>query len=275
MRAYLNIAADLLTGHADAAAIEWPLSYRDTLQAIATAQERGFAPASVKLLRATIRGVAREAWRAGAMSEGDWLRVQDVPAPRGSRLPAGRALDADEITQLFDYAAKGSRPLDVRNAAALALLASTGVRRAECVGVDREDYDERTGAVRIRKGKGDKERLDYVGDPGARALVDRWLAIRGDAPGPLFVSLAKGSGNRLTPGSLGAWVTAIGERAGLKRITPHDLRRTFATRLVGAGVALDLVKDLMGHESIATTQVYVRRRDEELRDAASKLNLPL
>lgn len=275
MRGYLDRAADLLTGTADARAIAWPLSYRDTLATLAAAQDREYAPATRNALRACVRGVAREAWRAGDLSGDDWQRIADIPRAKGTRLPAGRALTDSELRDLFAAALADRRPIGLRNAAALAVLAATGCRRAECCAINREDYDQATGELRIRKGKGDKERLGFIRDEHARALVDRWIAERGDERGPLFISLAKGRGKRLDPSTLWEWLGKIARAAGIPTVSPHDLRRTFITRLARAGVDLDLIKDLAGHESIATTQTYIRRRDDERRAAASQLHLPL
>src|SRR5207245_2030000 len=116
-------------------------------------------------------------------------------------LPRGRALPAGELRALFTTCARDTTPAGRRDAALLALLYGGGLRRGEAVALDLEDYASETGELRIRQGKGRKDRLVYVANGGGSALAD-WLQVRGPDPGPLFYAINKGG--RLLPRRLTA-----------------------------------------------------------------------
>jgi site-specific recombinase XerC len=144
-----------------------------------------YAPTTANRHLAAPRGVLKECWRPGYVGVEDYQRAPDLEPVRGSRLLRGRALDGGEVKALFDecgddaHAAIGSR-----DAAILAVLYGAGLRRAEAVGLRLRDYDRRKGTLKVR-GKGNKERLAYVG-AGVRAAIEDWLELRGGAAGPLF-----------------------------------------------------------------------------------------
>src|SRR5690606_31814184 len=119
-------------------------------------------------------------------------RATDVPSVRGSTLPAGREVTHGEIAALLR--ACGDGPRGRRNGAFLALGYGSGLRRAELAAIDLEDvnlYGEAT--VRVRRGKGAKERISYLAS-GGEELVRRWLEVRGEEPGPLLLPVRKGGG---------------------------------------------------------------------------------
>ena len=148
---------------------------------------------------------------------------------------------------MFSACTDDGRPLAARDAAVLGVLYGAGVRRAEAAALDLSDFDREAGALRV-VGKGNKERLAYVRH-GARDALDDWLALRGDAPGPLFWPVTKGG--KLRPRRLSAqamlYVTRRrGQRAGVERFSPHDLRRSFISDLLDAGADLSTVRQLAG-----------------------------
>ena len=122
-------------------------------------QEQGWAPASVNLVLSALRGIARAAWNLGYLTAEEYARVRDVRPARGARLPAGRAAKPSELRGLVAACAEDPTPAGVRDAALLAVLYAAGLRRAEVAGLDATDWDGEAGAVRVRRGKGDKERL--------------------------------------------------------------------------------------------------------------------
>jgi site-specific recombinase XerD len=164
----------------------------------------------------------------------------------------------------------------VRDAALLALLYGSGLRRAEAVALDLADYDQQAGTLRVR-GKGNKERLAHLSD-GAAAALDGWLAVRGAWAGPLFVSINKGGAlqqRRLS----GQGILHIGRQrqraAGIGAFSPHDLRRTFIGDLLDAGADLSTVQQLAGHAQIQTTARYDRRGEATKKKAAKLLHVPV
>jgi len=177
---------------------------------------------------------------------------------RGRHLP--RALDEGQVGRLLE-AATGDDPAARRDRAALELLYSTGMRVAECAGLDLDDVDLHGGSARLM-GKGKKQRLGLIGGPAREALA-AWLPqrkavlqrLRRLGESAVFVNLR--DGGRLTTRSLHRVVAARALAAGLPAdVTPHTLRHSFATHLLDRGADLRVVQELLGHESLSTTQIY-------------------
>ncbi|HMA45670.1 MAG TPA: tyrosine-type recombinase/integrase, partial [Frankiaceae bacterium] len=279
MRGCLDRLARLLTGEeaATGAGLPWAsLRYAHTAALRAALVDAGLAPATVNKHLVGLRRVLREAWRLGQMSADDYAHasaVRDVP---GSRPRPGRALADRELAALLGACAGDPRPAGVRDAALLALLYSSGLRRAELVRLDLADWAGRDRAVTVRAGKGDRHRVVYATEDAA-ALLDRWLALRSRSPGPLFTPIDKASRivvRRLSGQTVAAVLAARSGQAGIARATPHDLRRTFISALLDAGADVITVQALAGHASPTTTAGY-DRRPERARRAAVDLLPPL
>jgi integrase/recombinase XerC len=207
------------------------------------------------------RSLARvlSAWRAFYRflreSERD---VRDDPcaglrAPKSARrLPS--ALTPDEAARLVTI--DGADPLARRDRALFELAYSSGLRLSELAGLDVDGLDADAREVRVL-GKGSKERLVPVGEAALRALAD-WLAVRSEwgaaQRGALFVGR---SGRRLSPRAIERRLAAWAVRQGLDRhVHPHMLRHSFATHVLQSSGDLRAVQEMLGHASIASTQVY-------------------
>ena len=152
-----------------------------------------------------------------------------------------------------------------------AVLASC---RRGCPLPDLADLDGDTLGVH---GKGRRERFAYLGANGCAAAVSAWIAVRGTEDGPLFRPVNKG-GRVIAGGmslrAIGKRVQVLGARAGLGKVSPHMLRRSFATSLLSAGNDLSVTADLMGHARTDTTRLYDRRGESAKRAAASTISVP-
>ena len=209
-----------------------------------------------------------------------WLsRTERVPADPGASLGSPKAhktlpavLRADEARALLEAAiglADDGSPVAVRDVAILELLYATGVRVGELVGLDVDDLDRERQVVRVF-GKGRKERSVPYGQPAAQAL-DRWLRI--GRP----VLLAPGAGGALFLGTRGARMDQravrtlvhrrIADVPGAPDLGPHGLRHSAATHLLEGGADLRSVQELLGHASLATTQLYTHVTKDRLRSA--------
>lgn len=224
------------------------------------------------------------------------LRVAEIKDVSGKRLRKGREITDGELSALMAACAQDESAAGARDAALIALAWSTGARRSELAGLLLADVkwtgdDEADVTIR---GKGDKDRIEYIYNGTAAALSD-WLAVRGRWPGPLFVSINKSGKiqrSERTTGVKGAR-EAVKKPAGLsdealaqlleKRaaqagitslITWHDFRRTFAGNLLDNGHDLVTVQKLMGHASPITTSNYDRRGEETKRRAVRSLHVP-
>ncbi len=189
--------------------------------------------------------------------------------PRRGR-PLPRALDEAAVARLL-AAPDASEPSGVRDRALLETLYSAGLRVEECSRLDLTDLDLAGGSLHVL-GKGRKERLGLLGKPARDALAawlpqrKRLLAGRRRAGEPaLFVNAR--DGGRLTVRSIARLVKQHAAAAGLPLDTsPHTLRHSFATHLLDRGADLRVVQEMLGHESLSTTQIYTHVSIGRLKD---------
>ena len=269
------LAAEL--GYDDALSVPWSeLRFPHAAALRGRLVESGRAPATCNKFMACLRGIMRQAWLLGQITAEEHARIKAVGNVRGSRLPAGRALDGGELVALFAVTADGT-PAGARDACAFAMLYAAGLRRAEAVAVTLDDVDAETGSIRI-VGKGGRERETYVQNGGLTAL-QRWLDVRGDTPGPVLCPIDKRgvvfAGRSMTPQSVRMRLRRRALQAKINLCSPHDLRRTFVGDLLDAGADLASVQALAGHASPSTTSRYDRRPAEARRRAAGLLRVPV
>ncbi|WNM40603.1 tyrosine-type recombinase/integrase [Micromonospora halotolerans] len=159
-------------------------------------------------------------------------------------------------------------PVLLRDRLLLELLYGTGVRISEACGLDVTDVDQGRRVVRVL-GKGGRERAVPYGVPAQRAL-DAWLTQGRPAlaaPRSDRALLLGARGGRLNPTTARRIVAGYAEAAGLPRVTPHGLRHSAATHLLEGGADLRAVQELLGHSSLASTQIYTHVSVERLRAA--------
>ncbi|ADG88443.1 integrase [Thermobispora bispora] len=278
MKGCLDRIARLITGdpRATGAGQPWErLRYEHTVRLRSLMREQGWSPAHVNKHLVALRRVLKEAWRLGLMSGEDYQRATDLPPYRHTRLPAGRHVEPEMLAAALRVCDADESPAGRRDGALLALLYSTGCRRAEVAALTLADFDPWDRSLRVR-GKGDKERFVYLTVAAAERL-DRWLAVRGRADGPLFCPINKAGRLRLahmTGQAIADIVTRRLTAAGAAKRTPHDFRRTFIGELLDAGVDLATAQALVGHASPATTARYDRRPERRRRDAVDRLTIP-
>ena len=272
----LNMIASTLRPGSDALTLPWSELRYQHVAALRSKLAASYAPATGSKMLCALRGALREAWRLGQIPEQDYRRAIDIQGVRGQTLPAGRALSQGEITALLHVCAADPTPAGTRDGALIAILYGTGIRRAEAVGLDLEDFDPETGELRVLRGKGAKDRIVYVANGASKWLTD-WLGIRGPDAGPLFLPVAKGGRverRRLTTQAIYTALQKRARQAGVGVVSPHDLRRTNITQLLEAGADLLVVSRLAGHASVQTTSRYDRRGEAAKRTAAGMLHVP-
>ena len=235
---------------------------------LAQLRDQGRNPASMARSTTSLRGLFRFLVSEGEI-EGD--PTADVRSPRiPRRLP--KALDEDQVLMLLD-SVSGSEPAELRDRAVLEVLYGTGARISEVVGLSLMDLQGDDGLLRVF-GKGSKERLVPLGGP-ARMALDRWLAPEG-RPRMTPARWARRSdaeavflnarGSRLSRQGAWAVVHHRAERVGLGEVvSPHVLRHSCASHMLAHGADIRVVQELLGHVSIATTQIYTRLSQDHLR----------
>lgn len=152
---------------------------------------------------------------------------------------------------------------NVRDRAILLTLLDTGLRAGELVALDLSDFEVATPAISVRKGKGGKSRLVFVGRRCRRALRT-YLRARGPQPGPLFLTR---SGDRLDYHGLRAIVRRLSALAGVPRPPLHAFRRAFTLSMLRSGADLLTLQRLLGHSDLSVLQRYVKLTSEDLQNS--------
>ncbi|MEM9521004.1 MAG: tyrosine recombinase [Actinomycetota bacterium] len=257
---------------------------RDMQAAVEWLVERGIdAPAQVgrRDLRAYLADLDRDNYARRTIARKasvirryfDWARRVDLiasdpsaalTAPKGAAtLP--RVLTAHEVDGLIDGSTKasGDPAIDARDRAVVELLYGSGLRVSELCGLTTADLGD-DGVVRVW-GKGSKQRRVPVSEPAAEA-IRAWLAdgrpTLANEETPDQVLFLNRAGRPLSPRD----VRRLLDRRSVAPTHPHALRHTFATHLLDGGADLRAVQEMLGHEDLATTQIYTRVSRERLRD---------
>lgn len=177
---------------------------------------------------------------------------------------------------MFHSAATLPRPLRQRDSAMLALLYGAGMRRSEVTRFSIDNYDPSTGVALIIQSKRRKDRKVFL-DGGARAALDAWLRVRGDESGPMLWPMTRFYRllhRQISPQCVYQRAFALYQMAGLKRLSPHDFRRTIIGDMLDNGVDLLMVQKIVGHDDAKTTERYDRRGDRSLQKASTMVHTP-
>jgi integrase/recombinase XerC len=253
------------TGQGSLSPADW--SVRNLRGFVAHLHDQGYAKSTVARRLAAVRTFGTFLVREGHLASNP---AEALRGPKAGR-PLPHFLTAADINRLLDT--PGDDPLGRRDRAIFEVLYSAGLRVSELVGLDLLDCDLGGGVVVVR-GKGRKERLALLGKPATAAvngwLPDRQLILQEHGRQSPAVFLHRRAG-RLTTRSVGRLHVKHLRRAGLDpRTTPHTLRHSFATHLLDAGADLRSVQELLGHKSLATTQVYTHVTAARLQESYRK-----
>ena len=273
IKSVLNQVARVL-GYQDHEDVPWgdvdTLHVNGALTAIK--ERKDLSPVTLNLYLSAIKGVFKHGWNAGAISFESHQRISSIPQYPGSRIKRKKVTVDDEFVEgLISSAYKLNTLTGYRNAAILGLLAYAGLRREEVTALKMTDIDMAGGQFIIR-GKGDKERLGFINEPLA-VLLSQWFSQFDFLPLYAFFKLHKHNAFveekvKLSGNAIYDVVKAHGDAVGEPNLYPHALRAYFGTTLLNNGVDIVTVRDLMGHKSFSTTEIYIRRDDAKLRAAA-------
>jgi site-specific recombinase XerD len=156
-----------------------------------------------------------------------------------------------------------------RDVSIVVFMLNTGLRLSETISLTLDDLEisERKGKVLVRRGKGNKERVVPL-NAEAREALNEWLKIRPVTSGSrLWLSIESGTDEGLTGRAVQRVLKRYGQDAGIEKLTPHVLRHSFAKNLTNKGVGIEKVAQLLGHENLNTTQIYIKPDFKDLEKA--------
>ncbi len=245
-------------------------------------RESGMAPRTVNKALTLARSIMREAWILDLVPHEQYQKICEIENLESRRLPAGRVVERDEIARLLVACHDPEDANGLRDAALISLLVGAGLRENEAVHLTRGDYNADKGTIRVRFGKGHKQREAYLEIAFEAPLRRLFALVSGGVDEPLLPRLAPSGGIMrplravstqsvhlaLARRAIQAGVTvknAAGEDA--PSFTPHDLRRTFITHQLESGTDPLRVARAVGHANPQTTMIYDRRTAESDRRA--------
>lgn len=226
---------------------------------------KGTAPSTMNLYLASVKGVLREAWSLGMMGRLAYEKIENIKSLRYERRPTGRSLTLRECRKLLNSCNDGTLK-GKRDKAIFAVMMGCGLRRSEVVGLNLLDWDNKEKSFTFI-GKGNKERTVYLPTDLLTAIED-WLEARGNQEGAFFPRMRSGHGkddlifSHMISGSIYRILDKRCQEIGLAGIRPHDLRRTFATRMLENRCDLFLLQAAMGHSNVSTTARYDKRTEK-------------
>jgi integrase/recombinase XerD len=235
------------------------------LSDLGTRTESPLTTSSLSRTLSSIRGFHRFLVDEGILVVDVTVDVRRPKLPKA--LP--KALTIDQVVALLG-AVSGDDPVAIRDRAFLEFLYATGARVSEATDLNVDDVTAVEDSVRVR-GKGSKQRIVPLGSY-ARAALDEYLvrvrpmfAVNGVSTPALFLGPR---GARLSRQSAWLIITAAAEKAHLAaHVSPHTLRHSFATHLLAGGADVRVVQELLGHSSVATTQIYTQVTADTLRES--------
>lgn len=246
---------------------------------VAALREDGYAPNTSSLYVNAIRGVTNEAWRQGLISHEHLLKMRSVKPSAGSRLTKGKNIRRTLVRELMDVCAADPRPQGRRDAAIIAILYGSGMRKSESVNLDLAQIDFAERSLQVT-GKGNKQLIKYA-PSWAFTVLNDWLELRrsclpeGQSDDAfLFNRIRRGSHitrERITKHAIYFIAKQRGRQIGMD-IMPHDFRRSFITRVIEEH-DLSIAQKLAHHTNISTTASYDMRGDNERRRAIDQFDL--
>lgn len=271
----LNVAANYFQPGTTLKTLDWSLldsdlvySFRDWLK------RQKKSPSTINTYLSALKGVAKQCWHLKLIDVETYQQIKEIKRSKGSRIAKSRALELDELNQLIDHCMAEDGPIAMRDATLIALVYGAGLRRHEAVALELVNYQRKAHSVNAI-GKGNKERTNALNDR-VIDILECWLDERGRHPGPLFNRIRKGgniTNEAISTQTVYDIVVRRYKEVGLERLTPHDLRHTYATNLLESGVDILIVQELMGHANLETTKIYDHRKDKHKTGAAKALPL--
>lgn len=269
MKSTINKIAQILK-NTDLQHFDWAALTPNDLEIVkSTLFDMDRTPNTVNTYLSAMKGIAKAAWLAELMPHERYLMITKVKSIRGSRVDKGRALSGNEVTRMLKEF-EGDDLKSIRNRALFLVLVELGLRRAEASRLKINNINFEEQVIQLIT-KGNKERRVYMTPSVYQALSKLVIAhpLRHNSDAPLFFRIHKGNPvnpeKHLHERSINRLMEEERIKAGVSKFTPHDLRRSLATNLLDHDVDISTVQSIMGHENIATTIRYDKRKDKGIR----------
>jgi len=263
--------------------MDWPvedetrfhrINYQDMLQIRAMLQHAGWSARSINRAQVAIRSIVKIAVMMKLADSEQLNQLSSLSKLKHAEYP-GTALTKQQVQALFTLLERSTSAMGKRNVALFAVLLGTGLRRSELVALELKDVDLNKQTLLVRNGKGNKSRTVFL-PKWCLNYLQSWLKLRSMQPGYLFCSMLI-NGSVKPAKALSVWLVyrLIKDKLqhiGVENASPHDLRRTFITRLLEQNIDLNTVRQMAGHASITTTTIYDKRDMQFMQQAATALN---
>ena len=241
--------------------------------------EQNKSPNTINGYLSAFRGVAKQAWKEKWIDVETYQLIKDEKMQKGSRVDKGRSLTIDELNILIDFCMTNENPIYLRDAVAISLMYGAGLRRHEIAKCKVSDLDIEEQEITVT-GKGNKQRTNPLPSRVVE-IIQCWIEerkelINADIISPFLLLRFRKGGRPVNEGitdkAIYDIVVKLYKEAGLSRLSPHDLRRTYATQLLENGIDIFTVQDLMDHADISTTKGYDKRQYKVKKSAVKSLN---
>ncbi|MCH7423895.1 site-specific integrase [Shewanella sp. MM_2022_3] len=250
------------------------INYQQAMQIRALLIHEQWSARSINRAMTAIKSIVKV---AALMGEADMQQVAHINSIANMKHGAhqGNPLSAEQVTKLLALLSKRQDTYGLRTLAIFALFLGTGLRRSELAALTLADYDSVTSTIKVVAGKGNKSRILFLPDWVEQHVI-AWLNVRKMHSGPLICHCrTTGIMVHYRPVSRDALYRLVKDKLGdigVMGASPHDLRRTFITRLLEQNVDINTVRQMAGHADISTTTIYDKRGDAFMREAAATLN---
>ncbi|AAL81992.1 recombinase XerC [Pyrococcus furiosus DSM 3638] len=231
---------------------------RDALRFLAKLRAKGYSIRSINLVVQALKAYFKF---EGLNEEAERLRNPKIP----KTLP--KSLTEEEVKKLIEVIPKDK----IRDRLIVLLLYGTGLRVSELCNLKIEDINFEKGFLTVRGGKGGKDRTIPIPQP-LLTEIKNYLRRRTDDSPYLFVESRRKNKEKLSPKTVWRILKEYGRKAGIK-VTPHQLRHSFATHMLERGIDIRIIQELLGHASLSTTQIYTRVTAKHLKEAVERANL--
>jgi len=274
VKSLLKTAAAILDFEGELEVMPWSIiEYQHLASIRSTLQEQQKSANTINLTLSALKGVMKACFNLKLISADQLLLLNDIKRVRGKRLPSGRSLSKQEIKKIYRACEKDKTTAGKRDQAIIATMLASGIRRSEAANITLDDYNTRNGQLNIQAGKGNKQRTAYI-NTESRQIIRKWLNVRGTEAGALFNPVTKSNSiqyRKISSQSIYGIIRKRAEQAKIEPCRPHDLRRTFVTHLLEAGIDINTARQLAGHSDIQTTARYDLRDEKQQKRALRRL----